>query len=31
VGPLFERNLTEAQVQALVSTWWEEQKEARRR
>jgi hypothetical protein len=31
IGPMFERNLTEAQVQALVTKWWDEKKEARRR
>jgi hypothetical protein len=30
VGPLFERQLTEAQVQALVTAWWEEKKETKR-
>ncbi|HEY4218091.1 MAG TPA: hypothetical protein VGM67_13190 [Gemmatimonadaceae bacterium] len=31
VGPPFEHTLTEAQVQSLVSTWWEDQKNARKR
>ena len=31
VGPAFERQLTEAQVQALVAKWWQEKSETKKR